>query len=48
LRGCTQLEGLKGVNNDVNLNDDVGVEKVVSSSCYDVNDDALKDINEVP
>ena len=51
LRGGKQLEGPKGVRNDVNthkVNDDVVVEKQESSPSNDVNDDVVKDDNEVP
>ena len=49
LRGSKQIEGPKGVDNDVKLCDDENViKKEVSSPSNDVHDDVVKDTNEIP
>jgi len=42
-----QREGPKGVSNELNLCDDVVVEKEVSSPSYDVNNNVIEDANKV-
>jgi len=48
-KGSKQLEGVKGVSDDVNLRDGNVVEKEMSSHSNDVHDDdVVKDTEEVP